>query len=97
VRRGAAGDLAGALFGVRAASVLGLRDDADAGAYASGLLIGSDVAVHAGSGATVYLLAEGALGELYSGAIEALGGKACIADSNAAFVAGISRLAEQVL
>src|SRR3546814_18303206 len=41
---GARRDLAASLFGIRAASVLGLRDDADAASFASGVLICADVA-----------------------------------------------------
>ena len=72
VRRGAAGDLATGLFGIRAASVLGMRADADAASYASGLLIGADVAPRVEDG-TIHILADAGLGTLYAAAIETLG------------------------
>src|SRR3546814_9469278 len=59
-------DLLGALFGVRAASVLGLRAAGTAASYVSGLLIGTDVRAHVRPGETVYLLADETLGGLYA-------------------------------
>ncbi|UVO50230.1 2-dehydro-3-deoxygalactonokinase [Sphingomonas sp. SUN019] len=96
VTEGARRDLAASLFGIRASGLLGLRDDADAAAYASGLLIGADVAARIDEAAarTVHLLADPALGALYAAAIETLGGSATIVDSHAAFVAGITRIRE---
>lgn len=94
VRRGATGDLAAALFGVRAASVLGQRPDADAASYASGLLIGADTCVQNVAGRQVYVLADPVLGGLYASAIGALGGEAIVLESRAAFVAGINRIQE---
>lgn len=87
-------DLAASLFGIRAARMLGLRDDKDAASYASGLLIGSDtVARLARSGHdTVHILSSPELGSLYAAAIEANGGRAHIVDSHDAFVAGIIAL-----
>jgi len=84
-------DLAASLFGIRAAKLLGVRDDADAAAYASGLLIGADVAARlAGSdAATVHILADPALGALYTAAIEAHGRSTRLVDSHTAFGAGI--------
>src|SRR3546814_17307197 len=41
---GARRDLAASLFGICAASVLGVRGDADAASFASGVLIGAEVA-----------------------------------------------------
>ena len=99
VRRGGERDLAAALFGIRAAGVLGLRDDADAASYASGLLIGADVAVQldrAGGGVPVHILADPVLGGLYAAAVATLGGTAMVVDSHAAFVAGITRIQEQI-
>ncbi len=83
-----------ALFGVRPASLLGTRDDADAASYVSGLLIGADVRAQVAPGETVFVLADAALGGLYAAAIEAAGGRAVAVDSHAAFVAGIIRLWE---
>lgn len=91
---GAACDLTASLFGIRAAKLLGLRDDADAASYASGLIIGADVAARVAQHrfGTAYVLADPALGELYATAIEFNGRDAVILDSHAAFVAGIIHL-----
>lgn len=94
VARNGEGDLTAALFGVRASSVLGLREDGDAAAYVSGLLIGADCRAQVGAGQTVHLLADPALGALYATAIEALGAAAVLVDSHAAFLAGITRIRE---
>lgn len=96
VARAQQGDLLTALFGIRAASVLATRDDRDAASHASGLLIGADVAARQVSGRTVHILADPALGALYSTAITENGGTARLIDSHAAFVAGIARLAEDL-
>jgi 2-dehydro-3-deoxygalactonokinase len=87
-------DLTASLFGIRAAKLLGLRDDADAASFASGLIIGADVAARVAAHRfdTAYILADPALGELYAAAIEFNGRAATIVDSHAAFVAGITRL-----
>eukprot|EP01035_Chromulina_nebulosa_P002338 gene2338-3157_t len=69
VEAGKARDLAASLFGIRAAKLLGRRGDADAASYASGLLIGSDVAARTGASGDVHVLADPALGELYAIAI----------------------------
>lgn len=84
-------DLAASLFGIRAAKMLGTREDADAAAYASGLLIGSDVSVRLDEtpDADVFILAGPELGNLYIAAIEVNGRSASLIDSHAAFVAGI--------
>lgn len=92
VEAGKANDLAASLFGIRAAKLLGRRDDADAASYASGLLIGSDVAARVKHPGDVYILADPDLGELYAIAVAANGGTAHIVDSHAAFVAGIVAL-----
>lgn len=94
VARSGDGDLTAALFGVRASSILGLRDDADAAAYVSGLLIGADCRAQVHPGRTVHLLADPALGALYAAAIGALGATAILVDSHAAFLAGITRIRE---
>jgi 2-dehydro-3-deoxygalactonokinase len=88
---GAKRDLAASLFGIRAARMLGQRDDADAASFASGLLIGSDVAARlaVANHDTVHILADPALGGLYAAAIEAHGRAARLVDSPAAFAAGI--------
>ncbi|MBB4858878.1 2-dehydro-3-deoxygalactonokinase [Novosphingobium chloroacetimidivorans] len=86
-------DLLAALFGVRAASVLGRRKPGEAAAYVSGLLIGSDCRARLRqSRQTVHLLADGLLSRLYTAAITSVGGQAVVVDSHASFVAGITRI-----
>jgi 2-dehydro-3-deoxygalactonokinase len=94
VREGAKRDLTASLFGIRAAKLLGLRDDADAASFASGLIIGADVVARVAENPfdTAYILADPVLGGLYAAAIEVNGRAATIIDSHAAFVAGISRI-----
>jgi 2-dehydro-3-deoxygalactonokinase len=94
VREGAKRDLTASLFGIRAAKLLGLRDDADAASFASGLIIGADVASRVAENPfdTAYILADPVLGGLYAAAVEVHGRAATIIDSHAAFVAGISRI-----
>ena len=94
VARAGEGDLLTALFGVRPASLLGLREDADAASYVSGLLIGSDVRAQAQAGDDVHVLADPVLGALYGAALEQVGARAIAVDSHAAFVAVITRLWE---
>ncbi|EQB32668.1 2-dehydro-3-deoxygalactonokinase [Sphingobium ummariense] len=93
VAESARADLLASLFGIRSASLLGLRDRTDMASYASGLLIGADCRAHGGAG-DVHLLADPGLGSLYSCAIEELGGSVRMIDSQAAFVAGAIRLWE---
>lgn len=95
---GGDGDLLARLFGVRAASVLGTRDDADAAAYVSGLLIGADVAARLRDAPDrrVHLLADDTLGPLYATAIAARGGEAVRIDSETAFLAGIVRIGTSI-
>ena len=94
VREGAKRDLTASLFGIRAAKLLSLRDDADAASFASGLIIGADVAARVAENPfeTAYILADPVLGGLYAEAIEVNGRAAMIIDSHTAFVAGISRV-----
>lgn len=96
VARSADGDLTAALFGVRPASILGLRADADAAAYVSGLLIGADCRAHAVGRDHVHLLADPSLGALYASALGLLGIATTLVDSRAAFVAGINRIQELI-
>lgn len=91
--RGAgARDLGAALFEVRASVLLHRRAPEDAAAFASGVLIGADVGARDLTGRTVYLLAEGALADLYRIAIETRGGTVVPVDSTAAFIGGIHHL-----
>ncbi|MES3082972.1 2-dehydro-3-deoxygalactonokinase [Sphingomonas faeni] len=92
VAEGARRDLAASLFAIRARGVLGLAHDAQAASFASGLLIGADTAARIEAGVTVHILADPALGALYASAIDALGGTSHHIDSQAAFVAGITRI-----
>ncbi|WP_170065785.1 2-dehydro-3-deoxygalactonokinase [Novosphingobium guangzhouense] len=92
VEASADGDLLAALFGVRAASVLGARAPGGAAAYVSGLLLGTDCRARVKPGQTVHLLADGLLARLYSAAIAAIGAEAVVVDSHASFVAGITRI-----
>ena len=96
VAAGKARDLAASLFGIRAAKLLGQRDDADAASYASGLLIGSDVAARLQSPQPVHILADAALGELYAIAVSENGGVPHVIDSHAAFAAGIIALGHSI-
>lgn len=96
VEASADGDLLGALFGVRAAAVLGKRPAGEAASYVSGLLIGADCRARVSPGATVHLLADGVLAQLYSSAIATVGGTAVVVDSQAAFVAGITRIRDLI-
>ncbi|MFC3556741.1 2-dehydro-3-deoxygalactonokinase [Sphingomonas qilianensis] len=91
VEEGRKRDLAASLFGIRAAKLLGQRDDADAAAFASGLLIGGDAAARLAKSRhdAAYILADPVLGGLYVAAVEYLGGTAYLIDSHAAFTAGI--------
>jgi 2-dehydro-3-deoxygalactonokinase len=91
VEEGRKRDLAASLFGIRAAKLLGERADSDAASFASGLLIGSDVAARLERVGhdEVHILADPVLGGLYSAAVEVHGRRAVRVDSHAAFVAGI--------
>lgn len=93
VREGAGRDLGSALFGIRARAIL--QDEMDATSFASGLLIGSDVARHV-VGNNIHVLADPVLGGLYIAAIKALGGRAALIDSHDAFLAGIQWIWEHI-
>lgn len=95
---GANRDLAASLFGIRARALLGLAEGMDAASFASGLLIGADVAARLEDygGRLVHVLATPLLGARYARAIAALGGSATIIDSQHAFVAGITRIAKDM-
>ncbi|MFD1786331.1 2-dehydro-3-deoxygalactonokinase [Sphingomonas floccifaciens] len=86
------GDLSARLFGVRADAVTGEGAIGHAASYISGLLIGVDVRERLGAGDHAYVLADATLGGLYRAAIEAVGGRATLIDSQAAFVAGITQV-----
>lgn len=94
VEEGRRRDLAASLFGIRAAGLLGRRDEASVASYASGLLIGADVdaRLDESSYQDVHILADPVLGGLYAAAVEAHGRRARLLDSHAAFVAGITQI-----
>ena len=90
-------DLTAALFGVRASVLLGRIAPVDAAAYASGLLIGSDIgAVPDMAGQTVHLLSSGLLADLYTIGIEERGGTVVALDSHAGFLAGLHAIREHL-
>lgn len=96
-RGGGACDLTAALFGVRASVLLGRIAAEDAAAYASGLLIGSDIgAVPDLAGGTVHLLSSGLLADLYTIGIEERGGTVVALDSHAGFLAGLHAIREHL-
>lgn len=84
-------DLTASLFRVRAAKMLGLRDDADVASYVSGLLIGADIVARIEDIPfdTAYILADAELGALYQAALSFFNRSAILVDSHAGFVAGI--------
>ncbi len=87
------GRLLSSLFGERAGVVLGHRDADDVAARVSGLLIGTDVREQGlAAGEEVHILADPALGGLYSAAVTAAGGRPVLLDSHAAFTAGITAI-----
>ena len=94
VAEGAKRDLSASLFSVRSLGVLGKLPDEEASSYASGILIGSDVAARLDEIGTqpVHILADAELGGLYVRAVTLLGGTAILIDSHAAFVAGITAI-----
>ena len=86
-----------ALFGERAAVLLGLRDANHAASRVSGLLIGGDVREQALTpGEAVRILADPTLGDLYATAVARAGGKPVLVDGQAAFTAGIKRIWELI-
>ena len=87
-------DLLAGLFELRAQVLLGRRPPDQGAAYASGLLIGSDVAARP-IGGSVHVLAEPGLGGLYRAAIEALGGRAVPVDVEQAFIRGMVEIRER--
>lgn len=94
VARGLERDLSAELFGIRSAALLGRSDESGRSSFASGLLIGAEIAgrLREYPAETAYILADNLLGGLYAQAIEHAGCKAVTIDSHAAFVDGIVRL-----
>lgn len=82
--------LPSALFGARAAMLLGFRAGEDTADYVSGLLIGTDVASAGVKGREAFILADEEMGGLYRAAVAELGGTAHLVDTVAAFTAGMA-------
>lgn len=94
VELGCTRDLAAALFSIRADGLLNRLPNSEAASFASGVLIGNDVAARLkdiGS-AVVHVVADGYLGKLYNVALSQAGVHATIVDSRDAFVAAISAI-----
>lgn len=92
-RSAASRSLLSTLFSTRADMLLGKRAREDAAAFASGVLIGADVAAQdVASAGLVHILADHQLGALYVAAIDLLGGRSTLIDSQAGFTAGIHRI-----
>lgn len=90
VRHARSRPLTSALFGARAAMLLGFRAQEDTSDYVSGLLIGADVGSADVAGREVHILSDETLGGLYKAAIAELGGAAHLVDTVTAFVAGMT-------
>jgi 2-dehydro-3-deoxygalactonokinase len=76
-----------------------LRAEGEGAAFASGVLIGADVAARLDETptATVHLVADEGMGDLYAAAIVALGRRAVRIASDVAFIAGMAPIAALVL
>lgn len=94
VDKGLERDVSAALFGIRAAGLLGTLAPDEAPSFASGVLIGAEVAARLAEYDydPFHILADPSLGSLYARAIERAGRKAIVIDSQAAFVSGIVRI-----
>jgi 2-dehydro-3-deoxygalactonokinase len=90
VRHACERPLTAALFGARAAMLLGYRRQEDTSDYVSGLLIGTDVASANVAARDAYILSDETLGALYVAAVAELGGTAHLVDTVAAFTAGMA-------
>ena len=99
VRRGLSGGvLTAELFSVRARSLLGKLAPDDAAPYASGLLIGADVASGIGTKppAEVIVMGSPKLTALYAAALDEAGARPVEVDGEQAFLAGAMRIAELI-
>ena len=93
-------ELTADLFQIRARGVVGTLSDNDAGAYASGLLIGADIrtgAAFVASEGPIALIGDPGLTSLYAAALRAAGRDWLEVDGETAFLAGIRVLAEHLL
>lgn len=91
-------DLAGELFSVRARFLLGLAAREDCASYASGVLIGADVAngVAMKDEGPVVLIGRPDLTRLYASAVRQAGRDAAELDGEQAFLAGAKAIAERL-
>ena len=99
VRHGLANeDLPAELFSIRARVLLGQAQRQEAAAYASGLMIGSDVRIGLGGSSAGAVIAMGRreLTTLYSAALAESGVQAIELDGEQSFLAGINRIAEMI-
>jgi 2-dehydro-3-deoxygalactonokinase len=99
VERGLAGGaLAADLFTIRADALGGLGRISNGAAYASGVLIGSDVrgGLSMSAERTVHIIARQDIAALYVRAIEQAGRSAVAIDGGTAVLAGLQRIAELV-
>ena len=97
VRAGLKGEgLASDLFAVRARVLLGVAPRGEASSYASGLLIGSDIAIGLREGARgdIIVMGRPELTRLYAAAIAEAGACADKLDGAQGFIAGCARIAE---
>lgn len=96
IARGYVGDdLLHVLFEVRSATLLGLRSAAEGTSFASGLLIGREIAAHRTEAAEgIYLIADGPLATTYASAISLLGFSGYAVESEKVFIAGVSLIEE---
>ncbi|TCD02061.1 2-dehydro-3-deoxygalactonokinase [Erythrobacteraceae bacterium CFH 75059] len=92
------GDLLGDLFQIRVREVLKL-DLGSPASFASGLLIGSDVAsgIAAGPEGVVHVLGQPSLGALYAAALAEAGRQTLVHRDEPAFLRGMQALADRVL
>ena len=97
VDRGARGDAPlAALFQLRAGYLLGTLAPADAASFASGLLIGADLAASPGvAGRDVHVLAAEPLTALYAAAIDRCGGRIRPIHDASAFAAGVRAICSE--
>jgi 2-dehydro-3-deoxygalactonokinase len=84
------------LFSIRARVLLSLMHQADAAAYASGVLLGCDLrsGLELGTGEEVIVLGRPSLTRLYAAALDHIGCKPREADGAKAFVAGMHAIKE---
>ena len=87
--------LAGALFGIRAASLLAGQTGEQGAARLSGLLIGAEIASARPSG-PVTIIGAGALAELYSQALALSGHEVDVADAHGVTLAGLCAAYQEI-